>query len=107
MNLKNKHTTNEWRERALRFARTLKGRPRTQDEQEWSDQTNDPWEYFRVFGIQPETQKYIDKTVELLENLDFEGNYRGNAVTIYIRLKWSAKETKGLKHYEPSRRKDR
>jgi hypothetical protein len=81
----------EWQDRALAFARTLKGRPHTEDEQEFIEETDyDPWDYFRVFGIQPETQAYVDKTIQMLEELD--PNDLADAVVIEIRLKWSAEE---------------
>ena len=54
----------------LTFARSIKGRDLTVDEAKVRQEAiakGDDWLYFTVFGIQPDTQRYIDKTIELLE----------------------------------------
>ncbi len=54
----------------LEFAKTIKGRERTESEKKIAQEAielQDDWHYFMVFGMQPDTQAYIDKTIMLLE----------------------------------------
>lgn len=83
-----------WKPRALAFARSLKGRARTQEEQQIFDKCGREG-CFRVFGIQPETQGYIDYTIEMLEELDPADP--GLLPIAEIRLKWTMQELKKLK----------
>lgn len=54
-------------------AKAIKGRALTAGEQAVMDKAkaeNDIWIYFMSFGIQPETQSYIDHTIKLIEECD-------------------------------------
>jgi len=84
-------TIQDWKKRALPFARSLQGRPHTPDEQEIIDKRGRDG-YFRVFGIQPETQGYINETINQIDGLapdDWE-----NQLIAEIRLDWSVKALK-------------
>lgn len=68
-----------WKPRALRRAMSLVGKQYTEREQEVIEANRKglmPWEEdlatFMAFGIRPEMQKYIDKTIEMLEDPDSE-----------------------------------
>lgn len=73
----------------IRLAKTLKGRDRTPTEKQVAEESKaaggDKWDYFMVFGIQPETQAYIDETIRQLEN----AHDYGTLATAHVRLGFS------------------
>ena len=87
-------------EEMLNFARTLKGRELNKTEarirQEGID-SNDEWHYFMVFGIQPDTQNYIDYTIQLLEKCESIGE----ELTAESRLNFSVEDL-GVKYPKAS-----
>lgn len=80
----------QWRPKALKFAKSLRGRERTPTEKKFRENHPDYWDYFRVFGIQEETQAYIDETIRQIENLEPD-NYADQLV-VELRLGWSAEK---------------
>ena len=81
----------QWKPRALQRAKSLEGRPLTPYESEVADrETDNGVDYFMAFGIQPETQKYIDYTIQVLE--EENEKYMGQLVTTKVRLEWSCKD---------------
>lgn len=92
MNKETFYNIPRWKMRALAYAKSLRGRPLDEDEQDFRDKYPDPADYFRVFGMQPETQKYIDETIRQLEDLQPED--KGLQLVAEIRLKWSVKALK-------------
>lgn len=87
-----KETVEQWRVRALARARTLKGRPHTPAELEFLKTCEDHWDYFSAFGIQPETQSYIDVTIRLLETKCVT---LADQCVCSIRLKWTITALRG------------
>lgn len=85
-----------WIPRAIKFAKSLEGRELTAVEQRVLDEATDPWDYFMVFGIQPETQQYLNKTIQLLEKAD--PNDIADTLTLKIRLDWSVRDILGILH---------
>lgn len=83
------YLNSQWRDRALRFARSLHGREYTPTEQGVYERQG-PDGLFRTFGLQPETQGYIDTTIHFIECMDME-DY-GMQLVYEVRLKWSAEE---------------
>lgn len=85
--------TDQWKDRALVRARSLQGRDHTPDEKAFIEQSKIEdgdewrWEYFRVFGVQPETQAYIDATIQQLEKC----SDLAQRATCEIRLEWSCR----------------
>lgn len=75
-----------WKPRALKRAKSLEGRPLLPREQEILDGFGVE-AYFMAFGIQPETQKYIDFTIQVLEQA--RERYIGQLLTMSVRLRWS------------------
>lgn len=67
----------EYVQEMLEFAKSLKGRELTPVEEKiWQEgiESKDDWHYFMVFGIQADTQKYINKTIRLLEECEDIGD---------------------------------
>lgn len=67
----------EFTKQMLSFAKSLKGRARTDNEEETAHtakQKGDKWLYFMVHGTQPETQAHIDETIRQLEKCDNPGD---------------------------------
>jgi len=85
-----KYKIDSWRPRALAYAKSLKGRERTETEKKFAREHPDPWDYFYVFGSQEDTQVHIDKTIRLIEECD----HLGKMVICELRLKWSTEELK-------------
>jgi len=91
----------EWKERALNYAYTLKGRENTEIEQEFLDTHPDPWDFFYVFGADEERQGYINATIRQIQKC----NNLGDQIICQLRLKWSSERIKGIpfhcKKYKP------
>jgi hypothetical protein len=83
-----------WIQRALARARSLKGEPRSPEEQAFFEE-HGPDDYFYVYGLRPEKQGYINYTIQFLEELD--PNDLGMQCVAEARLEWSIKKLKGVK----------
>jgi hypothetical protein len=81
----------------LEFAKTLRGRELKEVEKRIASESSDPWDYFMMFGIQPETQRYIDYTIKLLEKCED----LGQQCTCESRLDFSVEEL-GLEYPDGS-----
>lgn len=79
-----------WKERALRFARSLSGRDRTAVEKKFAEEHPDRWDYFYVFGMQEETQHYVEETIRQIGELSDTGENLTDFLVPAIRLEWSA-----------------
>lgn len=82
-----------WQARALRRAESLTGRQRIDVEKKFANEHEDRWDYFYVFGCQPETQAYIDETIRQLKCMDM--SHFVNGLVPFMRLEWSIKDLKG------------
>jgi hypothetical protein len=83
----------EWKERALKYAHSLKGRENTEVEQEFLDTHPDRWDFFYVFGIDETRQGYINYTIQLIE----ECENLADQIICELRLDWSSEKLKGLR----------
>lgn len=92
-----------WKERAINYAHTLKGRENTRVEQEFMDTHPDPWDFFYVFGADETRQGYINATVRIIEKCDDIPDQ----IICELRLKWSSERLKGIpfrfKKYKPTK----
>ena len=82
----------EWKERALKYARSLKGRENTEVEQEFLDTHPDRWDFFYVFGADETRQGYINYTIQLIEKCD----NLADQIICELRLYWSSERLKGI-----------
>jgi hypothetical protein len=91
----------EWKERAINYAHTLKGRENTEEEQKYLDTHPDPWDFLFVFGTDETRQGYINATIRLIEECD----NLGDQIICELRLDWSSERLKGIpfhcKEYKP------
>lgn len=82
----------EWKEKALKYAYSLKGRENTKREDEFLATHPDRWDFFYVFGADETRQGYINYTIQLIEKC----SDLADQVICGLRLKWSAEKLKGL-----------
>ena len=82
----------EWKPKALKFAKSLKGRDNTPAEAEFLSKHPDHWDFFYVFGSDETRQGYINATIKQIESCDDIPNQ----IICELRLKWSAERLKGI-----------
>jgi hypothetical protein len=81
-----------WKERALNYAHTLKGRENTDEEQNFIEAYPDPWDFFYVFGSDETRQGYINATIRQIQKCD----NLGDQIVCQLRLKWTSERLKGI-----------